>query len=174
MVRYVRLSCEKWLPRLEAIAKEVYERTYKSTEYPVIPMTVTAYSSCDALQDHVSMLVLDWVQTEYRNWKIDLPHVGEHVLSLAQHQGIVKPQKHEAKTSRKENADMVMTDVATSKSMQETISDEVGKAIVAALQQKGGSAPEQSELLDTCYSYSNCKWKRPAKTEESYGAEGRV
>jgi hypothetical protein len=111
-----KLSRDRWLPRLEEIARNVYDRTRKSTEYPAIPMSSAA---ADVLQGRVGMLVPDWVQTEYRNWKIDLPHVAERILSLAQHQGIAHLEKREAKTSLKAQADVVMTDVSASRSMQD-------------------------------------------------------
>jgi hypothetical protein len=69
-----RLSRDRWLPRLEEITRNVYHRTPKSTEYPTIPMSS---ATADVSQGRVGMLVPDWVQTEYRNWKIDLPHVAE-------------------------------------------------------------------------------------------------
>jgi hypothetical protein len=37
-----RLSRDRWLPRLEEIARSVYDRTRKSTEYPAIPMLSAA------------------------------------------------------------------------------------------------------------------------------------
>jgi hypothetical protein len=51
----------------------------------MIPMSSTAV---DVSQGLMGMLVPDWVQTEYRNWKKDLPHIMEEILSLAQYQGI--------------------------------------------------------------------------------------
>jgi hypothetical protein len=101
-------------PRLEEIARNVYDRTHKSTEYPAIPVSSAA---ADVSQGRVGMLVPDWVQTEYRNWKIHLPHVAERILSLAQYQGIARLEKREAKTSLKTQADVVMTDVSASRSM---------------------------------------------------------
>jgi hypothetical protein len=167
-----KLSCDRWLPRLEEIARNVYDRTRKSTEYPAIPVSSTA---ADVSQGRVGMLVSDWVQTEYRNWKIDLPHVAEQILSLAQHQGIARVEKREVKTPLKAQADVVMTDMSASRSMQETILDAVQKAIAAALKQKGGSAPPKSEFsIDNHCFTSNLNRKRQLKTEESIGAEGRV
>jgi metal-sulfur cluster biosynthetic enzyme len=90
--------------------------------------------------------VPDWAQTEYRNWNIDLPHIVERILSLAQHQGIARLEKREVQTSLKVQADVVMTDMSASCPMQETISEKVQKAIATALKQKGGSTPPKSEL----------------------------
>jgi hypothetical protein len=89
-----RLSRDRWLPCLEEIARSVYKQTCKSTEYPAIPVS----STMDVLQGRMGMLVPDWVQTKYWNWKIDLPHIMEHILLLAQHQGIAHLEKREAKT----------------------------------------------------------------------------
>jgi hypothetical protein len=74
-------------------------------------------AAVDVSQGRVGMLVPDWVQTEYRNWKTDLPQVAERMLSLAQYQGIAHLEKREAKTSLKAQADVVMTDVSASRSM---------------------------------------------------------
>jgi hypothetical protein len=168
-------SRDRWLPRLEEIVRNIYDRTRKSTEYPMIPMSS---ASTDVLQGRMGMLVPDWVQTVYRNWKIDLPHVAERVLSLAQHQRIAHLEKREAKTSLKAQADVVMTNVSASRSMQETISDEVPKAVTTALKQKGGSAPPKSELAidNPCFisKLLLVNRKRQLKTEESIGVEGRV
>jgi hypothetical protein len=82
-------------------------------------------ASTDVSQGCMGILVPDWVQTEYRNWKIDLPHIAEQILSLTQHQGIIHLEKREAKTSLKAQANVVITDMSTSCSMQETILDEV-------------------------------------------------
>jgi hypothetical protein len=109
-----RLSRDRWLPRLEEIMRNVYNRTHKSTEYPMLPMSSAA---ADVSQSRIGMLVPDWVQTEYRNSKIDLPHITERILSLAQHQEITRLEKREAKTSLKAQADVVMTNMSTSRSM---------------------------------------------------------
>jgi hypothetical protein len=105
-----KLSCDRWLPRLEETARNVYDRTRKSTEYPTIPVSSAV---ADISQGRVGMLVPDWIQTDYRTRKIDLPHVAERILSLVQHQGIAHLEKREAKTSFKAQADVVMTDVST-------------------------------------------------------------
>jgi hypothetical protein len=135
-------------------------------------------TTVDVLQGRLGMLVPDWVWTEYQNWKIDLPHIAEDILLLAQHQGIACVEKREAKTSLKAQADVVMTDVSTSCSMQETISDEVQKAFAATLKQKGGSAPPKSELSvdNPCFisKILHVNRKRQFKMEESIRVEGRV
>jgi hypothetical protein len=69
-----KLSRNRWLPHLEEMARNVYNRTRKSTEYPAIPMSSAA---ADVSQGRVGMLVPNWVQTEYRNWKIDLAHIAQ-------------------------------------------------------------------------------------------------
>jgi hypothetical protein len=53
-----KLSRDRWLPRLQEIARNVYDRTRKSTEYPAIPMSS---ASAHVSQDRVGMLVPDWV-----------------------------------------------------------------------------------------------------------------
>jgi hypothetical protein len=71
-----------------------------------------------------------------------------------------------------------MTDVSMSCSMQETISDEVQKAVATTLKQKGGSAPPKSKLSfdNPCFisKYLHVNRKRQLKMEESNGVEGRV
>jgi hypothetical protein len=52
---------------------------------------------------------------------MDLPHVGEHILSLAQNIGMAKLEKKIAKTTLKEKPDMEMMDGGASKTMPETI-----------------------------------------------------
>jgi hypothetical protein len=82
------------------------------------------------------------------------------------------------KTLLKVQADIIITDMSTSHSMQETILDEVQNAIATALKQKAGSAPPKSELsFDNPYFISkhlHVNRKRQLKMEESDGAEGRV
>jgi hypothetical protein len=106
---------------------------------------------------------------------MDLPHVGERILSLAQNIGMAKLEKKIAKTTLKEKPDMEMTNVGTSRTIQETISDEVKKAVTAALKQKGVSAPPSSESSTAHYSYSQVDpWKRKTKVQDPDGREGRV
>jgi hypothetical protein len=73
---------------------------------------------------------------------------------------------------------VVMTDMSVSYSMQETISDEVQKAVATALKQKGGSTPPKSELSvdNPCFICKNLyvNRKRQFKMEESIRVEGRV
>jgi hypothetical protein len=50
------VSWEKWVPKLEEIAKSKFEQTKKSTEYRSIPAILQSTPG-----HHVSILVPDWV-----------------------------------------------------------------------------------------------------------------
>jgi hypothetical protein len=164
------ISGKKWLPKLEQIAKHRFKQTKTFTEYHTIPMISQLIP-----WDHVGMLVPDWLRAEYHNWRMDLPHIAEHILSLTQNIGMAKLEKKIAKTMLKEKADIDMTDMGTSQTMQQTMSDKVKKAVAPTLKPKVVSAPPSSEFTHLPSSCSEVNpFKRKSKVQDSNRREGRV
>jgi hypothetical protein len=80
-----------------------------------------------------------------------------------------------AKTTLKGKPEVDITDVGISKTMQETISNKVKKAVAATLKHKGASAPVSSTFPNTpsyCSQVKSLKGQR--KVQDHHGREGWV